>query len=71
MGKLGVVLFAACIIVAAYLLNSALDVVALPAFFAGIDVSLRIVAAILLLFCGFIVAIKLGKKTDSGYTPKQ
>ena len=61
MGKLGLFLFAICVIVGLYFLNSALSLIALPSAFNVIDTPLKIIGAILLVVGGFFM-IKLGKK---------
>ncbi len=65
MGKLGVVLFAACVIVGLYLLNSTLDIIPLPPVITGaIDIPLKIIGGVLVIVGGFLM-IKFGKKKDS------
>jgi hypothetical protein len=63
MGKLGVFLFAICLVVGLYFLNSSFDVVTLPAAIIGIDSSLRIIGGVLIIIGGFFM-IKLGKEKE-------
>ena len=73
MGKLGVFLFVICSIAGLYFLNLAFNVITIPSFFSVVDVPIKIIGGLLLIYGGFRM-IPLGKKrmySNQAYPPRR
>ncbi len=61
-GNLKIFIFALFVIEAFYLINRALNFIALPAFITNFDKQLTVVGAIFVLIAGFLVLLKKSKR---------